>query len=145
MGRSKRKRGQGKRPRQNNKPDPRNPDTSASRPNRGDSKSKPSADQAARADLATTCWMLAVLTTLACEVGAFALRGLISAEGEPFLLAYLAGILGVAAIVIGAISLLMTLLVVRRGVVIPPRVIVIAAVVIGLVPWIEILWRALAG
>jgi hypothetical protein len=89
--------------------------------------------------------MLAVLTTLACEVGAFALRGLISAEGEPFLLAYLAGILGVAAIVIGAISLLMTLLVVRRGVVIPPRVIVIAAVVIGLVPWIEILWRALAG
>lgn len=85
----------------------------------------------------TVAWMLAVMTTLVCIVGATLAR--VYAEGNPGA-ALLAGYLLFAAAVIGGVSLVMLAAVYRLRKVKPPPGILFFAAVVGAAPLIVLLF-----
>ncbi len=95
------------------------------------------------ADALTIGWMLAVLTTLICQIGALAMRWI--AIGNPKLagLNNFSGTLFFAAMVIGVVSLLLIPVLHKIRIVSPPSTIVVFAVVVAIAPWITLLVQSL--
>jgi hypothetical protein len=109
------------------------------------------AEQAANrraAEATTVAWMLAVLATLGAEVlaiGGVILVAVFPREDEsPGLLNMIPGSLGFSALVTGAVCLILTPVVRRLRDVPPPRVIEVAALVAGGIPWLLLLISLLA-
>ena len=93
----------------------------------------------------TTVWMLAVLTALVCWLGALAAGWLTRFWPDLEGLRALTGILNFAGLVVGTMVLALTVLVLRRRPVAPPRPITWFAVAAGLAPWISAILRAALG
>lgn len=97
--------------------------------------------QARGVEVLTVVWMLSVMTTLVCELGAVVSRWGLWLAPEAGMLGVLSGVLLFAAAVIGAIALLMTPLVVKLRRHRPPRGILVFAVAVAVVPFIVIFLR----
>jgi hypothetical protein len=86
------------------------------------------------ADAVTVGWMLAVMTTLVCELGVLAAYWYAAAHPEAAKADVLCGLLLVAAIVVGLVSLCLLPLVVKLRRQMPPLPVVIFAIVVSLSP-----------
>jgi hypothetical protein len=91
------------------------------------------------ADVLTIGWMLIVLTTLICQIGALAMRWL--AVGNPKLqqLDAFGMMLFFAATMMGVLALVLIPVLYKIRVMPPPRAIVAFAVVVAIAPWITLL------
>lgn len=100
------------------------------------------------AEAATVAWMLATLATLVAELltlaSAIAVSMLPAKEESPGLLGMIPGSLGFTALVTGAAALALTPVVRRLRVDPPPGSIVVAAVVVGALPWLLLVVSMLA-
>jgi hypothetical protein len=94
------------------------------------------------AEYLTAGWMLAVFTTLLCELGSAVAVVLRDAAGP---LALLGAYLLFAALVIGLVSLLLTGVVLRIRSQAPPTAITVFALVVGAAPLVILLMQWLAG
>ena len=118
--------------------------TKKSRPKKpGDERPSGGTGETRLADFFTVGWMLTVLMTFLCEVGAFALGVWLrsSAGGTNFEL--LRGILLFAAVVLGLVTLILTALVWRIRRVPAPLGVTLFAVVVAVVPILPIVIQSL--
>jgi hypothetical protein len=88
----------------------------------------------------TVIWMSTFVTALMCEVAAFGILIAVGFESKA-LLAMLARYLLLAAALIGLFLIVLTPLVVRRARSNPPMAVVIAAYVVGALPWLAMIQR----
>jgi hypothetical protein len=95
------------------------------------------------ADAVTIGWMLSVLTTLVCQLGAVAGQLYVRANPDVVPVALMTGMLVMAAVAIGSLSLLLTVMVYRLRRVPPPTSITVLAVVIAAMPIVALLVRRL--
>jgi len=106
---------------------------------------QPASLETPRADAITVGWMLSMVTTLLCEVGALVVRAALFRDGQPLSNAVSAmfAMLLFSAFVVGIASLLLIPVVykVRRDP--PPRSITIAVVIIGAAPLVTMALRAI--
>jgi hypothetical protein len=91
------------------------------------------------ADAMTIGWMLAILTTLLCQVGALAMRWIALANPQLDGLTSFSAMLFFAALVIGLLDLTLIPVLYKIRILAPPTPIVAFAVVVGLAPWITLL------
>lgn len=102
-----------------------------------------------RAETATVGWMLAVATTLVCQLAYAGVRGYLwIADIDTSPLQALALLLALAATVIGAVSLALAWAAVRWRTVPPPRSVLNFSLVIGAAPlvgWLGLAMAALAA
>lgn len=99
--------------------------------------------EAPTTEFLTIGWLLTVMTTLVCEVGYFVVMMLLSSQPDMQWLELLAGVLMFAALVIGLASLGLLLLVRRMRKSPPPTPIVAFSLLVGLVPIVVAITRAL--
>jgi hypothetical protein len=96
-----------------------------------------------RPDGLTIAWMLTLVTTLVCLFAAVLARAYVRfVQPESPTMSLFSGLALFAAAVIGLVLLVMTPIVVYRKRSHPPRGIVIAAYVIGILPWLGMIWQA---
>lgn len=95
------------------------------------------------ADFFTVGWMLTVMMTTLCEVAAFALGVWLRQWPAGANLELLRGILLFAAVVLGLVTLVLTLLVRRIRRVPPPPGVTLFAVVVAVVPLLTIVLQSL--
>jgi hypothetical protein len=89
----------------------------------------------------TVGWMIAVLTTIVCQVGAWISMWLVGSNPAATGLALLAWLLSFSAIIVGLLTVMLTILAVRSRREPPPKVITVGAVLAGLLPLAAIfLW-----
>ena len=90
----------------------------------------------------TIAWMLAVMMTLLCELGVAGAAAYIAFDDEAAMIQMLFGTLLFAALVMGVISLLLTVAAIKSRRAPPPRGIVVLAIAVGAVPIVAALLRA---
>jgi hypothetical protein len=96
------------------------------------------------ADGLTIGWMLTLITGLACSVGALALRAYVQfIRPGAEMIQVLSGLLLFAAAIVGVVLLILTPIIVQRKRSHPPRWIVRSAYVIGVAPWLFMIWQGL--
>ena len=93
------------------------------------------------AEVITIGWMIAVLSTLACELIGVAARLYARVAADARAAELLAGLMLLAALVFGLVSLALIPLVYRARRVPPPRGVTLMALVIGAIPLIVSLLR----
>lgn len=94
-------------------------------------------------EVLTVVWMLTVTTALLCEVAALAVRIVAIAVGQAAArLVTLSAYLIFAAAVIGTLNLLLIPLVLKARGDSPPRGVLVAAVVVGVLPYLVMLLQA---
>ena len=86
--------------------------------------------------------MLAVMMTLLCELGVAGAAAYIAFDDEAAMIQMLFGTLLFAALVMGVISLLLTVAAIKSRRAPPPRGIVVLAIAVGAVPIVAALLRA---
>jgi hypothetical protein len=111
----------------------------AKKPSKRNAKS-PRSRETRSTDALTIGWMLMVMTTLACEVGFLATRGIAGPESEGSW-AVLMAMLLFASTVIGLGALVLTPVVVKVRRDPPPRGVIIFSVVVGIAPWALIMFQ----
>jgi hypothetical protein len=96
-----------------------------------------------RPDGLTVAWMLTLVTTMMCELCAVASRAYVRfVRPEATTISLLSGVSLFAAAVIGTVLLVMTPIILYRKRSNPPRGIVVAAYVLGVLPWLGMIWQA---
>ena len=95
------------------------------------------------ADTATVAWVMLSLTALLCELGVVALLIVQQTMAPAPRIELLATLLFFAALVAGVFGMVILPLVLRFRKVAPPRSIVVASIIIGLVPLVAIVALAL--
>ena len=97
------------------------------------------------ADMMTVGWMLAVMTTLACQTAMVVVRAIEHFQPDVEALPVFGDLLLFSALVFGVISLVLAPVVLRlRRTPVPPGI-TIFAVAVGLTPLAIVTWRALGG
>src|SRR5262249_15187491 len=91
------------------------------------------------ADAMTVAWMLAILTTLLCQVAALVMRWIAFANPQLAGLGSFSAILFFAALIIGLVALGLIPVLYKIRILAPPTPIVAFAVVVGLAPWVTLL------
>ncbi|MCC7084321.1 MAG: hypothetical protein IT427_04860 [Pirellulales bacterium] len=91
------------------------------------------------ADALTIGWMLAVMTTLICQVGALAVRWIAVANPGLTRLDNFSGMLFFVAMIVGVLALVLIPVLYRIRIVSPPRAIVVFAVVVSIAPWVTLI------
>ena len=90
----------------------------------------------------TVAWMLTVMTTLVCELGAAATAIYVSRfNPQSVTIRTLGSLLLFAAIIIGTISLLMLPVAAKKRPQPIPRPVAIGSVFIGGIPWMALVWQ----
>lgn len=97
------------------------------------------------ADAVTVLWMLAVMTTLLCELGAAAANWYAATNPDAAKIEALLVVLLFGAVVNGSLTLVLTPVVLKVRRVPPPRGITVFAVVVGAAPWVVLLVGALTA
>ena len=88
-------------------------------------------------EVMTTSWMLALLTSIGCELLAAGCRFYVAMfDPQSLGIAIFAGVVTIAALVAGTITLVLTVVVLKLRPTPPPRLIVATAVIVGLIPWL---------
>ena len=107
---------------------------------------RPGTNELPPVETLTIGWMLAVMTTLVCELGVVAARGyLLAIDATARRMEVLAMVLLFAAFVVGSVSLFLGYAVVRARRTLPPRGILIFAAVVGAAPLVTMLIRFLVA
>jgi hypothetical protein len=91
------------------------------------------------ADTMTVGWMLAILTTLLCQVAALVMRWIAVANPQLAGLGSFSAILFFAALIIGLATLALIPVLYKIRILAPPTPIVAFAAVVGLAPWITLI------
>jgi hypothetical protein len=104
------------------------------RSNQRRSKRETQPVEARQAEFVTVAWMLAMLATLSAEVVGIIARLVMIAESVTAPLQMLSGTMLIVAFVSGVVTLVLTPVVLRIRKVAPPRPIIAAACVIGVIP-----------
>ena len=94
------------------------------------------ADAGPRPDSLTVACSLAVMTAFACEIGVVLARVGVALASSLEWLGLLGGLLFFAALVVGAIGLMLLLIVVRRKRAPVPRPLIGFAMAVGVAPWL---------
>ncbi len=103
---------------------------------------QPQASARQSIEILTVAWMLAVFTTLACELGFAATRGyLLATDGPPGRLGALVGMLLFAALVVGLVAIGLGMVVIRQRRPAPPQGIVVFSMVVGALPIVAVVLR----
>jgi hypothetical protein len=93
------------------------------------------------ADAMTVGWMLAILTTLLCQVAALVMRWIAFANPQLAGLSSFSAMLFFGALIIGLVTLALIPVLYKIRVLAPPTPIVAFAVVVGLAPWVTLLMQ----
>ena len=104
------------------------------RPDKRQRKREKQPAESRQAEFVTVAWMLAMLSTLAAEVVGIVVQLLIIAESATPPLRLLSGTMLIVAFVSGFVTLGLTPVVLKVRKVAPPRPIIAAACVIGIIP-----------
>lgn len=88
----------------------------------------------------TVAWMLAVITTLVCQITGWITLWLLAQSPGSTGLGVLAWLLLFAAVAIGLLSLLLAAVVLRTRREPPPRVITVGSLAIGVMPLVALFW-----
>ena len=89
----------------------------------------------------TIAWTLTVMTSILCDLGTAATRFYVRAQPDEVRIGMLSGILFLAAVVIGILSLMMLPVVLQIRRVPPPRAFIVLAVIAAITPLVAIVMQ----